>query len=273
MGINTTEGAINEGKETLDETDVDATNNLGLVVFSIVFGFALKSIGEDAEIVVGFLNGLANGVTKTTSWIIWFGPLGIISMVCYQILIIQDFTETLRQLGLYVISCLLVSSIHGLMVMPALFTMITRRNPFPYLYNMTETFPVALATSSGIICYPISAKCLEEKNGIPENVVRFTLSILVTTNWLVVSPVSIMFLQQLEGSSFSISKTIILCIILCFLAVGSAGFPQDNLIVIFVAASILNMPIGYNIVKIISIEWLVDRYSTMMKMVVDAMIV
>merc|ERR1719481_1095099 len=69
------------------------------------------------------------------------------------------------------------------------------------------------------------------------------------------------------------TNTIVVVIILCFISVGCSGFPQDNLIVIFMAASIMGLKGEANIVKVISIEWFIDRFATPTKIMVDSMMV
>merc|ERR1712098_750304 len=60
------------------ETNVDATNNLGLVILSITLGFALRATPNTSGGVVSFLEGLTNAFTKIIGWVINFGPVGIL---------------------------------------------------------------------------------------------------------------------------------------------------------------------------------------------------
>jgi len=263
--------SVRTGSELL-ETNVDTTNNLGMVIISISLGFALRSTPNTSFGVVSFLEGLTNAFTKIIGWVIHFGPLGILSLVLYQILRIEDIGSTVSQMGLYILTILIVLFIHAWILMPLVFLIITRKNPYRFMYNVMDVLPTVITTSSSLAALPITSKCLEEKNKISPEVVRFSLPIGTTVNMLPITMVSIIFLMQLEGVTPSPSNLIVMCITLTCVAVGAAGIPQDNLILIFMAVSILGFSTE-NIVKVISIEWFIDRFSCISKIMVDALIV
>jgi len=268
-----TKSAISESQEkTIEETNVDATNNLGMVIVSITLGFALRATERSSSGVISFLEGIAAAFTKIIEWIVIFGPVGILSLVWYQTLKIEDVSLTLSQMGLYILTILVVLFIHAWLFMPLVFLLLTRRNPYRYMYNVMEVLPTAIATSSSLAALPITSRCLEEKNHINPKVVRFVLPIGATINMLPITMVSILFLMQLEGITPSTSNLLVMCLTLTFVAVGAAGIPQDNLILIFMAVSILGFS-TQNIVKVISIEWFIDRFSCISKIMLDSLIV
>lgn len=52
-------------------TDQDGMNILGLVVFAIVFGVALRKLGEEGEILIKFFNAFNEATMVLVSWIMW----------------------------------------------------------------------------------------------------------------------------------------------------------------------------------------------------------
>lgn len=52
-------------------TDQDGMNILGLVVFAIVFGIALRKLGEEGEILIKFFNSFNEATMVLVSWIMW----------------------------------------------------------------------------------------------------------------------------------------------------------------------------------------------------------
>uniref|UniRef100_H3BY95 Amino acid transporter n=1 Tax=Tetraodon nigroviridis TaxID=99883 RepID=H3BY95_TETNG len=59
---NSTDGSLNITQEKVPiRTDQNAMNILGLVVFAIVFGIALRKLGEDGEILIRFFNSFNDG--------------------------------------------------------------------------------------------------------------------------------------------------------------------------------------------------------------------
>jgi len=258
--------------EPLTEHNVDATNTLGLVVFSIAFGLALRAGRHQNDTLKKFFEELSGAMTQILRWVIWFGPFGIVSMVWYQMLVMEDFYSTLSQLGLYVLTILLVLITHQGLVVPLVMYLVTGKNPYLFMYNMFEVIPTVIATASSLACFPITMRCLEEKNFTDPKITRFVLPIGVTIKMLPVTFVSILFLTQLEGELEDWGSILVMAFTLTLLAVGAAGIPQDNLILIFVAMSILEGSTE-NIVKVISIEWIMDRFGCFTKVMNDAMIV
>ena len=165
------------GGELFQETYIDSTNNLGLVIFSIAFGFALKLTPSTSKPLVIFFEGLSEAMMKLISWIILFGPVGVFSLVWYQTLQVDAFSSTLSEMGLFVATILIVLFIHCWVLMPILFLVVTRRNPYRWMYNMREIVPIVIATSSSLACLPITTRCLEQKNCASSNVVRSALTI------------------------------------------------------------------------------------------------
>merc|ERR1719193_137705 len=78
--------------------------------------------------------------------------------------------------------------------------------------------------------------------------------------------------MQLEGITPSLSNIAVVCITLNFVAVGAGGIPSESLILILMAVSILGFT-TQNIVKVISIEWFLDRFGCISKIMVDSLIV
>lgn len=53
-----------------------------------------------------------------------------------------------QKLGLYAITVVSGLVIHGLIILPLLFALITRKNPFAFIQGMLQALLIALATSS-----------------------------------------------------------------------------------------------------------------------------
>ena len=87
---------------------------------------------------------------------------------------------------------------------------------------------------------------------------RFALPIGTTVVLLPIVTVSVIFLMQLEGKTPSCWDLIVMGVILNFVAVGSSGIPQDNLILIFMVIPFFGIS-NKHIAKVIAVEWFIDR--------------
>lgn len=52
----------------------------------------------------------------------------------------EDPQETLTQLGLYMATVIAGLAIHGLIVLPLIYLVIVRKNPFKYLAGVTQVY-------------------------------------------------------------------------------------------------------------------------------------
>ena len=158
--------------EPIQELNVDVTNTFGLVVFSIAIGLALRAGSDQNETIQKFFEELSGAMTQILRWVIWFGPCGIVSMVWYQMLVMEDFYSTLSQLGLYMLTIFLVLITHQGIVVPLVMYLVTGKNPYLFMYNMFEVIPTVIATASSLACFPITMRCLEEKNFTDPKITR-----------------------------------------------------------------------------------------------------
>ena len=65
--------------------------------------------------------------------------------------------------------------IHGLIVLPLIFFVFTRKNPFSYLAGAGRAIATAFATSSSTATLPITMECLERNNGVDPRCVNRTV--------------------------------------------------------------------------------------------------
>lgn len=83
-----------------------------------------------------------------TNWVIWISPIGIMFLIATKILEIDDLSETMQQLGMYFATVLVGLTLHGFIVLPLIFFIFTRSNPFSYIINMGQAIATAFGTSS-----------------------------------------------------------------------------------------------------------------------------
>ena len=108
------------------------TNLLGLIVFSLVTGVAIASVGETGESLLELFQSVSAVMMKITTWIIMCAPVGVCSLVASQLLTYQNIGEEFRKIGWYFMTVLLGLAIHGFIVLPLLYLIVVRRNPLRY---------------------------------------------------------------------------------------------------------------------------------------------
>jgi solute carrier family 1 (high affinity glutamate transporter) protein 2 len=123
-------------------------NVLGLIVFCTGFGMILSILGEQARLMINFFIVLDAVIMRWITALMWCYPIGILSLVCKNIVDIDNLTETAQALAMYVVTVICGLMIHSLLTLPLLFYMFTRENPFNYMTGMLQAIATAFGTAS-----------------------------------------------------------------------------------------------------------------------------
>jgi len=250
----------------------NSTNILGLVVFSIVTGVAIALSGEDGIPLLRFFESISIVMMKLTGWIITLAPVGVCFLIAGQILEMDDIAEEFRKLGWYFGTVLIGLSIHGLIVLPLLFTLVTKTMPFRFLANMGNAYVTAFGTASSSATLPVTIQTLEEKNGVDPRITRFVLPIGATINMdgtALYEAVAAIFIAQMSGINPSLGQIIAICITATAASIGAAGIPQAGLVTMVMVLDTVGLP-SESVSIILSLDWLLDRFRTAINVLGDS---
>lgn len=87
-------------------------------------------------------------VTYISLYLSRYAPIGIMFLISGKILEMDDLLVMGGQLGMYTITVIIGLLIHALVVLPLLFLIVTRRNPWPFIGGLLQALVTALGTSS-----------------------------------------------------------------------------------------------------------------------------
>uniref|UniRef100_A0A670ZMB5 Amino acid transporter n=1 Tax=Pseudonaja textilis TaxID=8673 RepID=A0A670ZMB5_PSETE len=258
--------SVPEGKE------VEGMNILGLVVFAIVFGIALRKLGPEGENLIKFFNSFNEATMILVSWIMWYAPLGIMFLVAGKIVEMEDVVLLFTSLGKYICCCLVGHAIHGLLVLPGIYFIFTRRNPYRFLWGIFTPLATAFGTSSSSATLPLMMKCVEENNGVSKHISRFILPIGATVNMdgaALFQCVAAVFIAQLNNVSLNFIQIITILITATASSVGAAGIPAGGVLTLAIILEAISLPTN-DISLILAVDWIVDRTCTVLNVEGDA---
>ncbi|XP_022103382.1 excitatory amino acid transporter 3-like [Acanthaster planci] len=261
-------------KVTYVGTYVFQMNIMGLVVFSTVFGVGLGRISETEEgrILTSFFSATNTVVMKLVKALMWYAPLGIFFLIVGSMAEVNDWGSILAQLGLYIATVLAGLAVHGLIVLPSLYLIITRKNPFKYLMKLSHALVTALGTSSSSATLPVTTRCLEEKNNVDSRVVRFMLPVGATINMdgtALYEAVAAIFIAQMNNVTLNVAQIITVSLTATFASIGAAGIPQAGLVTMVIVLSAVGLPTD-DIALILAVDFILDRIRTMINVEGDA---
>lgn len=250
----------------------DGMNILGLVVFAIVFGVALRKLGEEGEILIKFFNSFNEATMVLVSWIMWYAPLGIMFLVAGKIVEMEDVGTLFASLGKYIAACIVGHAIHGLLVLPGIYFIITRRNPYTFLWGIFTALATAFGTCSSSATLPLMMKCVEEKNGVSKHISRFILPIGATVNMdgaALFQCVAAVFIAQLNDIPLNFIQVFTILVTATASSVGAAGIPAGGVLTLAIILEAVGLPTN-DISLILAVDWLVDRTCTVLNVEGDA---
>uniref|UniRef100_G3UH38 Amino acid transporter n=1 Tax=Loxodonta africana TaxID=9785 RepID=G3UH38_LOXAF len=240
--------------------EVEGMNILGLVVFAIVLGVALRKLGPEGELLINFFNSFNDATMVLVSWIMWYAPVGILFLVASKIVEMEDVGILFASLGKYILCCLLGHTIHGLLVLPLIYFLFTRKNPYQFLWGIMTPLATAFGTSSSSATLPLMMKCVEEKNGVSRHISRFILPIGATVNMdgaALFQCVAAVFIAQLNQKPLDLVKIITVLVTATASSVGAAGIPAGGVLTLAIILEAVSLPV-HDLSLILAVDWLVQ---------------
>ncbi|XP_043915175.1 excitatory amino acid transporter 2-like [Protopterus annectens] len=247
-------------------------NVLGLIGFFIAFGIAMGKLGEQAKIMADFFNILNEIIMKLVTMIMWYSPLGIASLICGKIAGIGDLEMVAKQLGMYMVTVMIGLAVHGLIVLPSIFFIVTRQNPFMFYAGIFQAWITALGTASSAGTLPVTFRCLEENLKIDKRVTRFVLPIGATINMdgtALYEAVAAIFIAQMNGVKLDAGQIATVSLTATLASVGAASIPSAGLVTMLLILTAVGLP-TQDISLLIAVDWLLDRMRTSINVVGDS---
>jgi len=260
-----TQTNITTTRKIPDEGTDEGLNILGLVVASIAFGLVLTKMGDKGKPLIDFFKCLNDATMMLVGIVILYSPIGVGFLICAKLVEMDDIGETLSQIGMYFLTVMCGLTIHMIIVIPTLYFIIVRKNPYKYMFGCMKALLTAFGTASSSATLPITFDCLESKLGIDRRISRFVLPIGATINMdgtALYEAVAAIFIAQMNDMDTGIEKVIVISLTATAVSIGAAGVPQAGLISMIVVLGAAGLPTE-DVSLIIAIDWLLDRFRTM----------
>ena len=248
---------------------------LPLIIFSLVFGGILTTVGERGRVVIQVVEGVNEAIMAMVHLLMWAAPVGIGGLIAGRLGEAGGFSgfwPQLVQLGAYAGTVILGLLIHGLIVIPLLLHFIGKQNVFMYARNIGTALTTAFSTSSSSATLPLTMEAVIEENKVSPRTARFVLPLGATINMdgtALYEAVAAVFIAQSYGIELGFAQTVIIVLTATLAAVGAAGIPEAGLVTMVIVLKSVNLPIE-GIALILVIDWFLDRCRTTVNVWGDA---
>jgi proton glutamate symport protein len=251
-------------------------NFLPIIVFSIMFGLAIRVLIETAtskqqtdrlEMLIGFFEACRDAMFKLVDWILEYSPIGVLALT-----IVNFAKYGPKIVGPYVSVTLGV--VCGILVMvfcvyPALLLAVTRQNPFKVLKQIREAMIMAFVSRSSAATLPVSIKVAEEELKIHNELASFSLPLGATINMDGVC-VHLPMFAVLAANMFSIELTLsglaVLVITTVLASIGAGGVPGGSIMLLFIILQTMGLTdqqVATVVALAFGINPILDMFETM----------
>ncbi len=249
-------------------------NVMGLIIFALVFGAALTTLGEKGKPAIRFFEAANEAIMKMVHLIMLFAPVGIFGLLAANIAKRgggSEFQVELARLAWYAAAVLIGLVIQTALLM-LLYWLFTRKSPFTFTANMMKAIVTAASTSSSSATLPVTMECVEVNNKISNRVAGFVVPLGATVNMngtALYEAVAAVFIAQTLGIELSLPQLIVVMLTATLAAIGAAGIPEAGLVTMTMVLTAVGLPVE-GIGTILAIDWFLDRARTTVNIYGDA---
>lgn len=244
---------------------------LGLIFFSILFGYFMTKIGATyAEVQYNFWRGLFKVMMLITDWVIRFAPLGVFALVAK--VVADTGFAAFEPLAWFFLTVLLALGLHFLVTLPALLRFLGRVNPWRHYRAMAPALLTAFSTASSSATLPLTLECVERNAGVSNRTSSLVLPLGATVNMdgtALYECVAAMFIAQAYGLELSWGVQFTIVLVALLTSIGVAGIPAASLVAIAIILGTIGLP-AEGIALILAVDRILDMCRTAVNVFSDS---
>ena len=252
------------------------TSLLPLIFFSIIFAGMLTTMGTRVQALTEIIVQVNEALLSFILLLMKLAPFGIFCLVTARFGEAQaggNLGAVLQQTGAYFGTVLAGLGVHAFLTLPLILWIFTRRNPFRFMYQMSQALLTAFSTASSTATLPITMNCAVEKAKVSKQSSDFVLPLGATINMdgtALYEAAAAIFIAQAIGFELTITSQLVIAVTATMAAIGAAGIPEAGLITMVIVLNAVGLPVEY-IGLILSVDWLLDRFRTAVNVFGDAL--
>nr|AKN21393.1 slc1a-3 [Schmidtea mediterranea] len=247
-------------------------NFLGLIFFSIFFGIVLNAMGSKGELLVSLINILNDLTMRMVKIILYNIPIGIFFLVLTNLLKVSNLKLILSTMGMFAVTVLTGIAIHMFIILPIIYAVFTRKNPYLFMLGMSRAMIVAFVTQSSSATLPVTMTCAEENNKIDPRITKFMFPIGAIINMDgtgLYEAVAAIFIAQINDIQLSTMQMIRISVTSTLAAIGAATVPSAGLVTLLIVLSTAGLP-THQVSLLYTFDWFLDRCRTSINILGDA---
>lgn len=234
---------------------------LQIVIFSIFFGLAAASIGDNAKPVISGLDKFSHIILKMVNYVMKFAPIGVFGAIA-GVFAVKDVSDLMMTYTKFFSSFLVgITSLWIVLLLVGYLFLGKRLKTL--LQRIVSPLVIAFGTTSSEAVFPKLTEELE-RFGIKDKIVSFMLPLGYSFNLdgsMMYMTFASMFIAQAYGVHLDLATQMTMLIVLMLTSKGIAGVPRASLVVVAATCGMFNIPIE-GIALILPIDHFCDMFRS-----------
>jgi Na+/H+-dicarboxylate symporter len=234
---------------------------LQIVIFSIFFGLAAASIGDNAKPVVNALDKTSHIVLKMVNYVMKFAPIGVFGAIA-GVFAIKNLSDLLLTYTKFFGSFLVgIGTLWVFLLLIGFIFLGSRLKTL--LKHIVSPLVIAFGTTSSEAVFPKLTEELE-RFGIKDKIVSFMLPLGYSFNLdgsMMYMTFASIFIAQAYGVHLDYPTQITMLFVLMLTSKGIAGVPRASLVVVAATCGMFKIPIE-GIALILPIDHFCDMFRS-----------
>ncbi len=244
---------------------------LGLIFFSILFGFSLSKVQNAmGETVLNACQGIFQTMIEITHLVLKLLPFGVFCLVA-KTFAVTGF-DSLRGLLLFFITVLCGLFVFAGIVLPLLLRFVGGVNPIRHVRAMAPAILTAFSTSSSSATLPITIDCVEKRAKVSNKICSLVVPLGSSMNMsgsALYECVAALFVAQAYGLEVSMITQVVVVFLALLTSMGVAGIPAGSLVCVIVILQALGLP-AEGIGLFLAVDRLLDMCRTTVNVFSDS---
>ena len=235
---------------------------LPVVIFALFIGIALVIGGERYRNILKLLQEFLELIMRIVGWIMVLAPLGILALLI-KLVGTQDI-DLLKTVVGFIGLVFGTTLIHGVIVLPLLLFIVTRKTPLWFLRGARDALVTAFATSSSTATWPVTLRCAEEQLHVRRDIAGFVIPLGATVNMdgtALYEAAAALFVANLVGIELSLAQQLVIFFTAMIASMGAPGIPSAGMVTMIMVLQSVGLP-AEAVAILLPIDRLLDTVRT-----------
>ena len=219
-------------------------NMLQIIVFSLLFGIALKSLGSSGDVLKSSFETINNVILSLVKMLIELAPYGIFALL-FSLFAVQGFSM-IGDLAKYFFLLVFVLIFHAFFTYGSLLYLLAQLNPLKFFMKVRSLAIFAFSTSSSSATMPITLDTVKNKLGVNSSIGSFTVPLGATINMdgtAIMQGIATVFISQAYNIDLTMVDYLMVILTATLASIGTAGVPGVGLIMLAMVLEQVGLPV------------------------------